>query len=140
MVTLCWCFGVFNAALCFSGEVRNVWKPTIPAFMFTDEFWVSFTADLLYNMDFYFAEFVLFASLTCYVVLFMMVIIKHETMRTMKMEGPLILHFGTIFCMTAVILFLWHNPLSNSDLYGHAFNLFVLLRFCISPLLALITN
>ncbi|XGW08374.1 hypothetical protein V3C99_011028 [Haemonchus contortus] len=137
LVALCWCFGVFNTALCLSGGVRSVWIPTEPGFAFTGN---TFIAVFMYNMDFYFGEFVICASLICYVSLFILVIVRRETMKTLKLQGPLILHFGTIFLMTAVILFLWHNPPSTSIIYGHFFNLMVLLRFCISPVLALITN
>ncbi|KHJ99420.1 hypothetical protein OESDEN_00600 [Oesophagostomum dentatum] len=42
--------------------------------------------------------------------------------------------------MSSVVLFLWHNPLSESDLYGHVFNLINLLRYCMYPVLALLTN
>ncbi|KAK6045847.1 hypothetical protein COOONC_16648, partial [Cooperia oncophora] len=137
LLALCWCFGVFNGALCFSGEVRSVWIPTVPGFTFIGH---SFIAELLYLMDFYFAEAVIILSLVCYVAVLGIIIHRGDAMKTMRVQGPMILHFGTIFAMTAIVLFLWHHPPSDQDFYGHAFNLLVLLRFCISPLLALITS
>ncbi|VDP13155.1 unnamed protein product [Heligmosomoides polygyrus] len=65
---------------------------------------------------------------------------RGNSARSLKAELPILLHFGTIFALTAVVLMLWHHPVGTGDLYGHVFNLFVLLRFAPSPILALLTN
>ncbi|KAK6733493.1 hypothetical protein RB195_017317 [Necator americanus] len=137
MVGLCWGFGIFNAVICLLGQVQSIWIATVPGFAFTSG---TALADFISYMDFYFAEFVILSSLICYISIFMILSKKHNAIRSIKVELPLILHFGTIFALTAAVLYLWHYPPCQNDLYGHIFNLFVLLRFCVSPVLALLTN
>uniref|UniRef100_A0A183GQ41 Cytochrome-c oxidase n=1 Tax=Heligmosomoides polygyrus TaxID=6339 RepID=A0A183GQ41_HELPZ len=95
----------------------------------------------LFYMDFYFGEFVILSSLVCYIIVLIRLVSKRgKSLRTVKVELPALLHFGTIFALTAVVLLFWHHPFGSGDLYGHIFNLFVLLRFAPSPILALFTN
>lgn len=138
LVVLCWIFGSFNAAICLSGQVQTLWFPRIPGFAFTEG---TVLAEVLLYMDFYFGEFVIVSSLLCYVVVLQRLFAQRgNSARSLKAELPILLHFGTIFALTAVVLMLWHHPVGTGDLYGHVFNLFVLLRFAPSPILALLTN
>ncbi|KAK5977883.1 hypothetical protein GCK32_007117 [Trichostrongylus colubriformis] len=34
ILAVIWCFGVFNGALCLSGQVYSIWVPTLPSFVF----------------------------------------------------------------------------------------------------------
>ncbi|WKX94280.1 hypothetical protein Q1695_011495 [Nippostrongylus brasiliensis] len=171
LIILCYVFGVFNGAICFSGDVQTLWYADIPAFAFVGE---SFLADLLRFIDFYFAEFIIFASLFCYVFVVTKIIMKtvvgrisvereagksnkekfalsNLTVRYNKTKEPtfnssvkaeisLLLHFGSVFLLSAIVLLLWHHPASDSDLYYHVFNAIVLLRFSVTPILATITT
>ncbi|WKX94282.1 hypothetical protein Q1695_011495 [Nippostrongylus brasiliensis] len=137
LIILCYVFGVFNGAICFSGDVQTLWYADIPAFAFVGE---SFLADLLRFIDFYFAEFIIFASLFCYVFVVTKIIMKPTFNSSVKAEISLLLHFGSVFLLSAIVLLLWHHPASDSDLYYHVFNAIVLLRFSVTPILATITT
>ncbi|KAL6733168.1 hypothetical protein Aduo_003841 [Ancylostoma duodenale] len=137
LLILCWAFGAFIAALCLSGQVETIWKISPPGFGFTKG---TFIASLLHFIDLYLTEFVVFSSLACYVGIFIIVIMKRKSKGTMQLELPLTLHFGSIFLMTAVVVYLWHNPAGTSDAYGHIFNLINILRCCLPPVFAILTN
>ncbi|EYC41718.1 hypothetical protein Y032_0559g3456 [Ancylostoma ceylanicum] len=137
LIGLCWAFGAVNTITCLSGQIQTIWLVYTPGFVFTKG---TLVAMIVHYIDLYFAEFVVISSLICYVFIFILLATKRDPMSSIRIELPLTLHFGTIFVMTAVILYLWHNPASDSDLYSHIFNLINILRYCVSPVLAIFTN
>ncbi|CAJ0596165.1 unnamed protein product [Cylicocyclus nassatus] len=125
IILCCWLFGVFYGSFCITPHYRVIWQVSPPGFFFVSD--NSSLSIILVNLDYYLSEAVIYVSLLCYILMFLFLFVKRTSLSLFKTELPQTIYFGTMFAISAIVVYLWHHP-RPENLYGHVANLITLLR------------